>query len=372
MQLLLELITPPAPPLLLVVAHRSGELGDAAIVDRFAGGLAERAITPTVVELAPLDPAAIDLWITRHAASGVTTEQALRETAGHPHLLARLLELGSQGGDRPVDITAILTAELAHLDPHARALLDIISIAGGPIRQQAVFDAAGVSRDPATLDHLRRRKLIQSATADVHVEAYHDRVREVALGALPVDKRRELHLALAHALERSDLAEPDALARHYREAGETARALHWTLRAAGHATATLAFARAIELYRAAVPLAATREERLSVLGQLADAQVLRGLRSDAAQTSLDAAVLAAELGRDGDHAALRAKAGEHFLLAGQLERGFDLLRDALAEVEVTLPQTAAVAVAESFNVGGALAARGLVPGPRVSTDARAR
>ncbi len=363
-QLLLELLAPPAPPMLLVVAHRSGELGDAVIVDRFTDGLAERGIAPTVIDLAPLDRVAIDQWITRHAASRVTTEQAMRETQGHPHLLARLLELGSQGGDKPVDLTAVLTAELAHLDPRARALLDIISIAGGPIRQQAVFDAAGVPRDPATLDHLRRRKLIQNATADVHVEAYHDRVREVVLATLPSDKRRELHLALAYALEHADLAEPDALARHYREAGETTLALHWTLRAALHATDTLAFARAIELYRAAVPLAATSDDRLFVLGQLADAQVLRGLRSDAAQTSLDAAALAAELGRDGDHAALRAKAGEHFLLAGQLERGFDLLRDALAEVEVTLPESPAVAVAESFNVGGALAARGLALEPR--------
>jgi hypothetical protein len=358
-QLLHELLAPPAPPMLLVVAHRTGELGDAPLVDHFMRGLAERGIAPIAIDLAPLEPDAIGVWIQREAASRVTTEQALRETAGHPHLLARLLELGSHGGNRPVDLTAVLTAELAHLDPSARALLDIISIAGGPIRQQAVFEAADVPRDPATLDHLRRRKLIQSATADVHVEAYHDRVREVVLAALSDDKKRALHLALAGALERSDLAEPDALARHYREAGDTTRALHWTLRAATHASKTLAFARAIELYRAAVPLATTREQRLDVLGQLADAQVLRGLRSDAAQTSLDAAAIAADLGRDGDHAALRAKAGEHFLLAGQLERGFELLRDALARVEVTLPQSAAVAVAESFNVGGALAARGL-------------
>jgi len=371
-QLLLELLAPPrAPSMLLIVAYRSGELGETAVVDRFSAGLDELGIAPTVLDIAPLDRDAIEQWIARHAgdaSSRITTEQALRETAGHPHLLARLLELGSHGGDQPVELTAVLEAELAQLDRRARALIDIISVAGGPIRQQAAFEAAGLTRDPATLDQLRRRKLIQSATADVHVETYHDRVREVALAALPDARRRELHFALAHTLERTDVAEPEVLARHYREGGDHERALSWTLRAAEHATSTLAFARAIELYRAAVVLAAAPEQRFDILGELAEAQVLRGLRADAAQTSLDAAQLAAHLGRVGQQAALRAKAGEHFLLAGRLEQGFELLRDALAEVGVVLPQSAAVAVAESFNVGGALATRGLEPGPRARQD----
>ena len=368
-RLLLELLAPPAPPLLLVVAYRSGELGDAAIVDRFSNGLAERGVAPIDLDLAPLEPAAIDRWIAQPRREPFDDRAALRETAGHPHLLARLLELGSRGSDQPVELTAVLAAELAQLDPRARALLDIISIAGGPIRQQAAFEAAGVSRDPATLDHLRRRKLIQSSTADVQVEAYHDRVREVALAALPAERRRELHLALAHALERSELAEPDALARHYREAGDTASALSWTLRAAGHATATLAFARAVELYRAAVPLAS--DERAAARGarracrRAGAAWPAQRCRADVPRRGC----AREELGRDGEHAALRAKAGEHFLLAGQLERGFELLRDALAEVAVTLPQTAAVAVAESFNVGGcARGSRARGSAPRARSD----
>jgi eukaryotic-like serine/threonine-protein kinase len=363
-QLLLELLSAPrAPHMLLIVAHRSGET---PVVERFNRGITERGVVPIVIDVPPLDRDAIEQWIGKHSADAtnrVTTEQALRETAGHPQLLARLLELGSQGGARQVDLTAVVAAELAQLDSHARALVDVISVAGGPIRQQAAFDAAGLTRDPATIDQLRRRKLIQGGTSDVHVETYHDRVREIALATLPDARRRQLHLALAHALERSDLVEPDVLARHYREAGDDAGALRWTLRAAEHATTTLAFARAVELYYAAVELA-TPDQQIDVLGQLAEAQVLRGLRADAAQTCLDAAAIAARLGRTSEQAALRAKAGEHWLLAGQLDRGLELLRDALAEVGVVLPASAAVAVAESFNVGGALSARGLALGPR--------
>ncbi len=363
-QLLLELVRPRAPRMLLIASHRSGET---AIVERFTEGLAGLGVVPIVLDVPALDRAAVELWLTRHAAATrLTVDQALSETAGHPHLLARLFELGSDGESRPVDLTAALAAELAQLDPQARALVDVISVAGGPIRQQTAFEAAGLPRDPATLDHLRRRKLIQSASAEVHVEAYHDRVREVALAALGEDRRRQLHLALAQTLERTEVAEPDVLARHYREAGDTAGALAWTLRAAQHATASLAFARAVELYETAVQLAVTPVQRLEVLADLAEAQVLRGMRAAAARTCL----AAAQLGSSGEHAALRARAGEHCLLAGQLEQGFELIRDALFEVGVVLPQSAAIAVAESFNVGGALAARGLEPGMHRVDDPR--
>jgi hypothetical protein len=370
-QLLLELVTPPAPRVLLVVAYRAGDQLEAPVVGHLVAGLQERGVPSTEIEVVALDHHAVERWIAQQGASeatALTTEQALRETAGHPHLLARLLELGGSGEDRPIELAAILAAELAQLDGVARRLLEVVSVAGGPIRLQAAFEAAGVPRDPATLDHLRRRRLVRSGAGEAYLEAYHDRVREIVLQALPAERRSELHLALAHALERSDVAEAAALARHYREGGDRTNALAWTLRAADHATAALAFARAVELYRDAVPLASSDTERIQVLGQLVDAQVQRGLRSDAAHTSLEAARLARELGRDDEHAAFRARAGEHFLLAGQLERGFDLVRDALVDVGVTLPQSAAVAVAESFNVGGALAARGLEPRRRSAVD----
>jgi hypothetical protein len=370
-QLLLELVAPPAPRVLLVVAYRAGDQLEAPAVRQLVAGLRERDVASTEIEVAALDHQAVGLWIAQQAASeasALTTEQALRETAGHPHLLARLLELGASGGDRPIELAAILAAELGQLDSVARRLLDIVSVAGGPIRLQAAFEAAGLPRDPTTLDHLRRRRLVRSGAGEAYLEAYHDRVREIVLEALPAARRSELHLALAHALERADVAEAAALARHYREGGDRPNALAWTLRAADQATAALAFARAVELYRDAVPLASSDAERIQVLGQLIDAQVQRGLRSDAAHTSLEAAKLARELGQDDEHAAFRARAGEHFLLAGQLERGFELVRDALVDVGVTLPPSAAVAVAESFNVGGALAARGLEPRRRAAVD----
>lgn len=369
-RLLLELMAPPAPPLLLIVAHRHEDEGSSPLVERFLEGLAGHGVTPEIVELAPLDATSIDEWITTHADRAVNSEEALRETGGHPYLLSRLLQHGSHGAAQPLDLSAVLATELGQLDPDARRLLELVAIAGGPISQRTAFEAAGLRRDPATVDQLRRRRLIHGSTAiaDAPLEAYHDRVREIALASLPAERRRELHRDVAAALETSGIAEPETLARHYREARDLTRAILWTRRAARHATASLAFARAVELYEEATLVATDDALRLDLFEELAEALVQCGRRNDAGVTCLEAAELARQLGDANRHAALCARAGEHFLLGGSLETGLDLLRGSLAAVGVSLPVSPAVAVAESFNVGGALATRGLEFRPRDAAE----
>lgn len=361
--LLLDLLAPPAPPQLLLVTYRRDAIDRSPPLDRF---LAELRATRVDIALEPLDASGV-AELLAHSSIGV--ERAIEETGGHPYLLSRLVE-----GERTTgaDLSAVLSAELDELDALSRTLLDIVAVSGAPIGLVPAFAAADIDRDPALLDELRRRRLIQrlSLGRDAPIEPYHDRVREVALDAMTPEYRRDLHGRLADALERCGLLEPETLARHHREAGDAPRALEWTRRAARNATTAFAFARAVELYQQAVALTADAGERCTVLEELADAQVQSGRRRDAGETCLVAADLARDSGERDRYASLRARAGEHFLLAGQLERGLQLLGDALVEVGVTLPASAEVAVAESFNLGGALAVRGLEPSPR-STPAPA-
>jgi hypothetical protein len=366
-RLLLELMTAPAPRVLLILVCREEPTGTPPALVRF---LADLRIAPTDIEVPPLDTGAIEEWLGTDGL--VTASDALRETGGHPYLLARWLEHGARTHDGPIELAEVLASELADLDERTRNLLELVSIAGGPIRAQAVFGAAGIPSDPSSIDQLRRRKLLLSSSSDQLLETYHSRVREAALGALPADRRRALHLSLAHALEGTELAEPETLARHFREGGDIERALAWTRRAAAHAAALLAFARTVELFMQAMELAPDRETRLELLQRVADAQVQHGRRGDAAQSCEAAAALALELGRTAEHAALRARAGEHYLMTGQYARGFELLRDALAGVGVTLSESAAVAVAESINYGAELAVRGLAPRHPPVDDPRLR
>lgn len=355
-KLLLDLLR---APLLLVVAFRDEEQGAAPAVVQFAAGVAHLGVRMIDIAVEPLDRAAVDELISTLPDAPLTADEAIRETGGHPYLITRLLERGRRF-DGAVDLARVLADELDQLDVNARALLELVSVAGGPIPQRAAFAAAGLPRDPATIDQLRRRRLIHASTASTdHLEAYHDRVRDIAIAKIPEERRRALHLAIAGALETVDVAEAETLARHYRAGHDRERALVWTQRAAATATAALAFGRAVELSRDAVSLARDERHRLVLLGALAEAQVHSGRLDDAGITYLSAAEHAELGGLAAEHAAFRARAGEQFLLAGQIEQGLVLLRNALAAVGVTMPISPAVAVAESFNVGGVLATRGL-------------
>jgi hypothetical protein len=223
------------------------------------------------------------------------------------------------------------------------------------------FAAIGGRRDPGVIDVLRRQRLIHGIGDPYggQIEAYHDRVREVAIAKLAPARLRELHRSLAVALEACGIVEPEALARHYRAAADIVPAIEWTRHAARAATGALAFTRAEELYQELARLPLDANQRAEVLDELAAAQVLAGRRTNAGATCIEAAELARVLDQPARMVALRARAGEHLLLGGQLERGLELLQSALHEVGVALPSEPAVAVAESFNLGGSLAVRGL-------------
>ncbi len=358
-RLLIDLLRAPTFPLLLIIAFRDEGQGAApAVVELLAtaGHLGLRCVD---LPVEPLDRTEIDELLTAYTQSPLDADDALRETAGHPYLLTRLLERGQRFGGT-VDLASVLADDLRQLDADACKLLELVCVAGGPISQRAAFAAAGLPIDPSTVDQLRRRRLVHASTAmtGAHLEAYHDRVRDVALARIDEPTRRAMHLAIASSLAQANVAEPDTLARHYRAGHDRGRALEWTRRAAANATAAFAFGRAVELSRDAASLAKDDDERVALLAELAEAYVQAGRRAEAGDVTLQAAELAERLGQQARHAALRARAGEHCLLAGQLERGLALVRDALAGVGVTLPLSPAVAVAESFNVGGLLATRG--------------
>src|SRR5207245_1051756 len=73
----------------------------------------------------------------------------------------------------------------------------------------------------------------------------HSRIREAIYGALPDDRRRALHRAIATAIESLQRGAIDQvveeLAHHYTQAGEPARAAEYSLRAARKAQALFNF-----------------------------------------------------------------------------------------------------------------------------------
>jgi len=168
------------------------------------------------------------------------------------------------------------------------------------------------------------------------VETYHDRIREVVLGTLGSEGIKDRHRLLAFAMEAAGGRDSDALALHFREAGEWERAADYARMAAEQAAAGLAFDRAARLYRLALEFKPQSDPaRGELTCRLADALANAGRGVKAAKLYLAAAaVMPAEAGLD-----LRARATGQLLRAGQFAEGIVTMRQVVAEVGLSIPAT---------------------------------
>ena len=118
----------------------------------------------------------------------------------------------------------------------AQALLEVLSVAAGPIEQGVAIEAAGLAHgDRGAMLALRAARLIRTRgtrQAD-KAETYHDRVRETVVGSM--NGRRACarsHARIAHAMERYDIADPERMVVHYSGAGDGMRAGETAVQAA--------------------------------------------------------------------------------------------------------------------------------------------
>src|SRR5690606_32253270 len=142
-------------------------------------------------------------------------------------LVRHLLATGERPGERGEEVTLdrVLLARIDGLPEHARRLLELTAVAGGPVDLRLAGTAAGLSEVHGALAVLRSEHLVLTRSGDSEViETYHDRVRELVLAALPADDRKARHRDLAFAMEQGGERDSDTLALHFREAGEWERA----------------------------------------------------------------------------------------------------------------------------------------------------
>lgn len=367
LRLLSDVLEAPAPPVAIVVTARTGAADVAAFVERAAA--ASDGLRVTTLELAPLERADVSQLISEHGAA-ISSEEAWRESGGHPYLLSRLLAGGAAGG-----LTASLEASIAALGREARAVLDVVALAARPLTQGAAFEAAQVSSWRAeVVDELRRQRLVRTSGlgAGADIEPYHDRVREAVLAELDEPELRRRHRHLASYLEQHRRASPHALAHHYQAAGSREDARRWAVLAARDAVRGLAFERADELYRQSVELGSA-DGAVDLRTEWATAMVLAGRRARAAAIYLDAADVATAAGDAARAAELRTLSGEESILSGHFQRGIELIETAMRDAGVDLPSDNATATAWAMNLGAALSSRGLefVERPRDQVDAAA-
>jgi hypothetical protein len=347
--LLLDLLRPPDPPPLLFLGCYRSE--DAAgnpclhvLLEARAPGEGELAVEP----LAPPErrELALALLASHGPAAQAHADAIARESGGNPffiHELVHYLGAGAaQAGAAPgedVTLHEVLWGRVQRLPEGARRLLEVVAVAGRPLRQEDACRAAGVAAEQsAALACLRAGRLLRGVgrPGSPEVETYHDRVRETLVTRLAPSDLREHHRRLALVLEASRRSDPEVLAVHFQEAGEFGRAGTYYALAAARAAEARAFDRAAKLYRLALEYQAPRgAETCRLRTGLADALANAGRGAEAAREYLHAA----ETAGAAEALDLRRLAALQLLSSGHVDDGLATLRAVLGAVGMRRPET---------------------------------
>jgi len=358
--------TPHSPVLLLVVSYRTEQRSTDPVLSAIAQLHQETSQCVDVCEIQvdPLSPvearqlacALIGGDDPRHQTLG---EAIARESGGSPYFVEALVRHQEESAQLPngslstevASLDEILWDRVSSLPDPARRLLETVSVAGHPVRQEDAFQAAGLSTEGnEALAVLRMSHMIHVGARDRedHIEAYNERVRKTVTAHVSPRTAAGYHRRLATALESSGGTDPATLAAHYVGAGAMEKAGQWYAVAADHAADALAFDRAVELYRLAMQLgcplgkapppptdgSAGASER-DLRRRLADSLANAGRGAEAAKEYLRAA--------DGANAAegleMRRRAAMQFLATGHVDEGLAALRTVLAAVGMKLPKS---------------------------------
>jgi adenylate cyclase len=209
--------------------------------------LGREAIAELLTDLLGTDPSLAALITPLHTCTG-----------GNPFFIEEvaqsLIESGHLEGERaayqlvtpieklavPATVQAVLAARIDRLPEREKRLLQVASVIGKEFPEPLLAEVAELSADElkGALAALRRAEFIyERAIYPVAEYAFkHPLTQEVALGSLLKDRRRQVHAAVAWAIEQQHPEHLDEraplLAHHWEEAGEALSAARWHQRAA--------------------------------------------------------------------------------------------------------------------------------------------
>lgn len=352
--LLGELLRPPDPPPMLVVASYRTEIAADNPLIAALQRLKERYASESPCYEIALEPLSIDetrTLVEMLVPEGAPlAEEVAAEAAGNPFLTIELVQYAvssaapsSMMGAR-LRVERMLDERLARLPPNARRLLEIVGVAGRPLARELALAAAElpVEDERPALAVLRAGRLIRTVPSSKLelLDTFHDRIRETMLALLDREALAARHRRLFSAMEASDAPDAEALAAHALGACEPLRAGEWAERAGDRAASSLAFDRASEWYRSALEWQSPpAEHRRQLLRKLADALAGGGRGGDAGR----AYTLAAEGATSTEVLELRRRAAQQFLVSGHLDEGIATLRWLLGSIGLGFPASSRAA-----------------------------
>jgi serine/threonine protein kinase/tetratricopeptide (TPR) repeat protein len=293
----------------------------------------------TELELGPLSKEdGITLAQSMLASSGeagdlVRAAKIAEGAAGIPFFVTELARHASRSHGMDVkSVDDAIAARADALSPESHALLELSALAGRPLSASLLSRAAGLDTDPLPLVRaLTAHSLLRTRGGQSDaIEPYHDRIREVIAASVSSERRIVLHAALGRALDGAPDVDPETVAHHLSQGGDSARALVYQLRAAEGASHALAFDRAVVLFTRALELS---PGDLAIEMRLAEALVLAGRARDAAPMFLRCA----DRSSGTERARLERRAAEEWLKCGAVDEGIAVLRRVLRSVDLRYP-----------------------------------
>lgn len=212
-------------------------------------------------------------------------QQLFAATEGNPLFVVESMRAQSPSGNEtasplalPPKVHAVIQARLAQLSPPTRDLAGLAAAIGRAFTADLL--AAACEHDEETmvrsLDELWQRRIVREQGVAGY-EFSHDRLREVAYGALQPARRRLMHRRLAEALERLYPGAPGPisaqLAYQSEQGGLIEQAIYYLQQAAGVARQIYSYREAIAYMDRAINLVRTLPADPSSLERELDLQM---------------------------------------------------------------------------------------------------
>lgn len=369
--------SPGAPRLLFVAAFRSEYRDSSPCLRALTSGLAttrHRMGAHDEIEVDALDAekAALLAGALLTTRSDAVAARIATESGGNPFFIQELARYANEHpgwSARPdagvFDLERVLWSRVERLPAPARAMLELIAIAGQPVRNAHWRDAIeGLTVDPQSVALLRFEHLIRSTGSSSHdeVETYHDRIRETVSARLESPVRVAHHRRLALSMASHGDADHETVAVHFAAGGDRDRAGAHYAHAARYAERALAFDRAAKLYEQSLEhRPGSGAERRDLLAALGSALANAGRGRRAAEAYERAAGLATDDTRRLD---LQRRAASQYCTSGHIDQGRQLFDDVMRGVGLRPVHSSALIIGQLMGRRALLRLRGLGHVPR--------
>ncbi len=169
----------------------------------------------------------------------------------------------------PPLVRQVIDARLAHLGEEARGLLQVAAVIGHevPVELWSAISAADDDALASALEQAIEGNIVEELRNGTHMRFTHALIRETLYEGLVSIRRRTWHRKVAESLTAEPRPDPDAVAHHFRQAGDE-RAYAWLVRAGERSERSFAWSMAAERFEAAVELLGDRPETLAERGRL--------------------------------------------------------------------------------------------------------